>query len=236
MVLRRHDQLPTASDFGELAQAVREAERTIQDLGEARTQLMNRLHQQLSDAYTAAYEEYFGKLKSPLALRFFRRFPLPQDLIGHDAGMLASLLLDLAGGKVGPHKAANRLTTMQHKAQMILETSASLRVSPRTLALELKAELIRQLCDELLANHERVTRLRRMLREQLLPATGQTITIPGFGTILAATVVGETGSIHRFRSPAAFAVYNGTAPARNSTGGRDRHKARRDCNHPRCCS
>jgi transposase len=232
VVLRRRDQLPTASDFGELAQAVREAERTIQDLGEARTQLMNRLHQQLSDAYTAAYEEYFGKLKSPLALRFFRRFPLPQDLIGHDAGMLASLLLDLAGGKVGPHKAANRLTTMQHKAQMILETSASLRVSPRTLALELKAELIRQLCDELLANHERVTRLRRMLREQLLPATGQTITtIPGFGTILAATVVGETGSINRFRSPAAFAVYNGTAPARNSTGGRDRHKARRDCNH-----
>jgi transposase len=83
VVLRRRDQLPLASDFGELAQAVREAERTIQDLGEVRTQLMNRLHQQLSDTYTSVYEEYFGKLKSPLALRFFRRFPLPQDLIGH---------------------------------------------------------------------------------------------------------------------------------------------------------
>jgi transposase len=71
-----------------------------------------------------------------------------------------------------------------------------------------------------------------MLRKQLLPASQQTITtIPGIGTALAAAIIGETGNIRRFRSPAAYAVYNGTAPARNSTGGRDRHKARRDCNH-----
>ena len=231
VVLRRHHQLPLASDFGEVAQAIREAERSLQDLSEVRTQLGNRLHLQLSDTYTAAYEEYFGKLRSPLTLRFFRRFPLPQDLVGHNVEMLASLLLDLAGGKVGPHKGGNRLIAMRSKAQAILETSA-MRASPRTLALELKAELIRQLCDELLANHDRIIRLERMLREQLLPATKQTITtIIGISTILAATIIGETGSITRFRSPAAFAVYNGTAPARNSTGGRDRHKARRDCNH-----
>jgi transposase len=232
VVLRRHRQLPLASDFGELAQAVREAERTIQELGEARTALVNRLHQQLSDTYTAVYESYFGKLKSPLALSFFRRFPLPQDLAGHDAAMLASVLLDLAHGKIGPHKGSCRLAVLRGKAERILETSASLRAPPRTLALELKAELIRQLCDELLANHDRVGRLERMLRDQLLPATRQTITtIRGIGTIIAATILGETGSITRFRSPAAFAVYNGTAPARHSTGGRERHQARRDCNH-----
>ena len=71
-----------------------------------------------------------------------------------------------------------------------------------------------------------------MLRKQMLPATGQTITtMPGIGTILAATIIGETTSVTRFRSRAAYAVYNGTAPARHSTGGRERHKARRDCNH-----
>jgi transposase len=103
---------------------------------------------------------------------------------------------------------------------------------PRTLTLELKAELTRQLCDEALAIHDRVIRLEHMLRKQLLPATKQTITtITGISTILAATIIGETGGIQRFRSPAAFAVYNGTAPARNSTGGRQRHKARHDCNH-----
>ena len=74
-----------------------------------------------------------------------------------------------------------------------------MRALPRTLALELKAELIRQLCDELLANHDRIIRLERMLREQLLPVTKQTITtITGISTILAATIIGETGSITRF--------------------------------------
>ena len=232
VVLRRREQLPLASDFGDVAQAVREAERTIQDLGEARTQLLNRLHQQLSDTYTSTYEEYFGKLKSPLAVRFFRRFPLPHDLSGHDTTMLAAALLDLAGGRIGPHKSGKRFAVLKAKAQMILDTTAALRSTRRTLALELKAELIRQSCDALLANHEHATRLERMMRDQLLPASQQTITsIPGIGTILAAAIIGETGSISRFRSPAAFAVYNGTAPARNSTGGRDRHKARRDCNH-----
>jgi transposase len=145
---------------------------------------------------------------------------------------LSSTILDLANGKVGPHKGSGRETFLQVKAKKILESSASLRQIPRTLALELKAELIRQLCEELLVNHDRVTRLERMLRNKMLPATGQTITtIPGIGTILAATIVGETGSVSRFRSRSAFAVYNGTAPARHSTGGRERHKARRNCNH-----
>jgi len=232
VVLRRRDQLPLANDFGHLAQAIREAERAVEDLGKKRTELVNRLHLQLSDVYTSVYETYFGKLKSPIALRFFRRFPLPQDLGGQDAVLLSSVILSLSNGKIGPHKGRDRERFLQAKAEKILETSASLGQTPRTLALELKAELIRQLCDELLVNHDRVTRLERMLRKQMLPATGQTITtIPGIGTILAATIVGETASITRFRSRAAYAVYNGTAPARYSTGGRERHKARRDCNH-----
>jgi transposase len=230
--LRRHQSLPPASDFGELAHAVREAERTNQSLGEARTTLINRLHQQLSDTYAAVYDTYFGKLKSPLALSFFHRFPLPQELAGQNAVMLPGVLLDLANGKLGPQKGDRRLAILQAKAEHILETLAPLRAKPRTLALELKAELIRQLCEELLANHDRVARLERMLRDQLLPATQQTITtIPGIGTIIAATILGETASITRFRSPAVFAVYNGTAPARHSTGRRERHQAWRDRNH-----
>lgn len=232
VVLRRRDELPHATEFSEIAQAIREAERSIQDLAEKRTELINRLHLQLSDVYTAVYEDYFGKLSSPITLKFFSRFPLPQDLAGHDAAMLGGLILDLAGGRVGPHKGGKRLVAMREKAQRILNTTADLCEAPRTLALELKAELIHQLCDELLAIHARIGRLERLLRDQLLPATGQTITsIPGIGHILAAAIIGEVGSINRFRSPAAFAVYNGTAPASNSTGGRSRHKARHDCNH-----
>jgi hypothetical protein len=67
--------------------------------------------------------------------------------------MLASVLLDLAHGKLGPHKGSRRFAVLQAKAKHILDTSALLRAKPRTVALELEAALTRQLCDELLANH-----------------------------------------------------------------------------------
>jgi len=44
VVLRRRDQLPLANDFGQLAQAIREAERAVEDLSKKRTELVNRLH------------------------------------------------------------------------------------------------------------------------------------------------------------------------------------------------
>src|SRR6201984_1681472 len=108
VVLRRRDQLPLANDFGQLAHAVREAERAVEDLSKKRTELVNRLHLQLSDVYTSVYETYFGRLKSPIALRFFRRFPLPHDLSGQDAVGLSSIILGLGNGKGGVYKRRDR--------------------------------------------------------------------------------------------------------------------------------
>jgi hypothetical protein len=70
--------------------------------------------------------------------------------------MLASVLLDLARSKIRPHKGSCRLAVLRAKgesgeAERSLETLASLRTPPRTLALELKAELI----------HDRRARHRR---------------------------------------------------------------------------
>src|ERR1700741_1096684 len=98
VVLRRRDQLPPANDFAKFAQAIREAERAVEDLSKKRTELVNRLHLQLSDVYTSVYETYFGKLKSPIALRFFHRFPLPHDLSGQDAVGLSHILMGLYNG------------------------------------------------------------------------------------------------------------------------------------------
>jgi transposase len=110
--------------------------------------------------------------------------------------------------------------------------TAALQVQPRDRSLILKAELIRQLCEEILSNLERVQRLERLLHDELLPATGQKLeSVPGIGTITAATILGEIGDVCRFPNRHAFAKYNGTAPASKSTGGRQRHTARRGCNH-----
>ena len=227
VVLRRADKLPDAGDASVLSAALREAERTLDDLGRQRTRALNRLHGHLSDVYLASYETFFGSLKRPWALRFFARFPLPQDLQGQSAEDLARTLQELAGR----HLASAR-KSLGERASRILAVTAALQTQPRDQDLALKAELIRQLSEELLANLERTRRLERLLHDQLLPATGQKLeSVPGIGTLTAATILGEIGDVRRFPNRHAFAKYNGTAPASKSTGGRQRHTARRGCNH-----
>jgi len=232
VVLRRGDTLPDATEASRLATSIRETARMLQDLARQRTRALNQLHRQLSDTYLAAYETFFGNLGRPWALRFFARFPLPQMLRGFTPEALAEVLVELAGGKTGPVQRHRRREHLQQRAAKILTATAELQRRPCTLVLEWKAELIRQLCQELLLIHERTLRLRRLLREQLLPATGQQLeTLPGVGEIVAATILGEVGDICRFRNRHAFAKYNGTAPAAHKSGGREQHRARRACNH-----
>jgi transposase len=76
-----------------------------------------------------------------------------------------------------------------------------------------------------LSQLEAVTRLSAEIRElendleallaQLCPELLQTC---GIGAISAARILGETGDIRRFRSPAAYARHNGTAPIPVSSG------------------
>ena len=231
VVLRRRDHLGDAAMESELAATIREAERALQNLAHHRTRATNQLHLHLNHVYASCYDTFFFRLASLSALKFFARFPLPQDLEDQDPDELAEILLDMAGGRVGPYKGEARLDHLRAKAKGILETTAAGRAWPRTPALELKAELIRQLCEELRVNLERASRLERMLKDELLPASGETIsTIPGIGTKLAAAILGEIGDIRRFRNRNTFAKYNGTAPASNSTGGQARHTARNRCN------
>jgi transposase len=227
VVLRRADKLPDAGDASALSAAIREAERTLDDLGRQRTRALNRLHGHLSDVYLASYETFFASLKRPWALRFFARFPLPQDLSGQSVEDLARTLQELAGRHLG---AARK--SLGERAQHILTASAALQTQPRDQSLALKAELIRQLSEEILVNLDRTGRLEQLLHDELLPAIGQKLeSVPGIGTITAATILGEIGDVRRFPTRHAFAKYNGTAPASKSTGGRQRHTARRGCNH-----
>ena len=56
------------------------------------------------------------------------------------------------------------------------------------------------------------------------------LTICGIGPVSAARILGETGDIRRFRSVAAYARHNGTAPIPASSGTRDVHRLNRGGN------
>lgn len=64
--------------------------------------------------------------------------------------------------------------------------------------------------------------------DQLLPAAGHALkNICGISTIGAATLIGEIGDINRFKTPAKFAAWCGTAPLQASSGRNQRHRLNR---------
>jgi transposase len=64
--------------------------------------------------------------------------------------------------------------------------------------------------------------------EDAVEASGTTLTqLHGIGALTAAKILSRVGAIRRFRSPAAFASYTGTAPIEVSSGEVVRHRLSR---------
>jgi transposase len=87
------------------------------------------------------------------------------------------------------------------------------------LALELLVD-VRRLDDQLKVSQHRIRDAVRV--------TGTSLTdIYGVGPINAATLIGYSGDVRRFRDRDQFASYNGTAPVEFSSGGRLTHRVSR---------
>ena len=63
-----------------------------------------------------------------------------------------------------------------------------------------------------------ITDLEKSLAALVTVLVPDLLATPGAAVITAAKIVGETGDIRRFRSPAAYARHNGTAPVPASSG------------------
>ena len=62
----------------------------------------------------------------------------------------------------------------------------------------------------------------------MVAATGSTLTdLYGIGPLIAGTILARVGTVNRFRSAAAFACHNGTAPIEVSSGDVVRHRLSR---------
>lgn len=92
------------------------------------------------------------------------------------------------------------------------------------------ARLARELVTDVRALTERINRLEReiaALAERLAP---NLLALTGCGPLTAAKLVGETAGVSRFRSRAAFARHNGTAPVPVWSGNTVRHRLSRGGN------
>ena len=100
-------------------------------------------------------------------------------------------------------------------------------IRPREPALQTLRGLAVDLVAEIRQLDRRIAKAARDI-EAAVESSGSTLTeLCGIGTLNAAKILGRVGSVHRFRSAAAFASYTGTAPIEASSGDVTRHRLSR---------
>lgn len=143
-----------------------------------------------------------------------------EDLVAErtrDMQRLRWLLLDL-GVPEPPARSLDRIRTQDALAAALADTADTTGRIARTLLDRIRAASadIRRLDAE-------ITGIASVLAPSLLA-------LPGCGPLTAAKIVGEAAGIRRFRSSAAFARHNGTAPVPVWSGNNPRYRLSRGGN------
>jgi transposase len=92
------------------------------------------------------------------------------------------------------------------------------------------AEIARELVERLAELTQSVKRLQRRIEVLMRELAPSLLSMPGCAALSAAKLVAETADVSRFRSSAAFAMHNGTAPIPVWSGNQKRHRLNRGGN------
>lgn len=98
------------------------------------------------------------------------------------------------------------------------------------------AEIAGELVGRIRAATVRINALERRIARMVEPLVPALLALVGCGALTAAKVVGETAGVTRFRSRAAFARHNGSAPIPVWSGNDDRHRLNRGGNRQLNCA
>jgi transposase len=91
-------------------------------------------------------------------------------------------------------------------------------------------EIVREQLARVRELNQRALELERQIMLLVIRLAPSLLAIPGCGALTAAKIVGETGGVERFRSRAAYARWNGTAPQPVWTGNNARYRLARTGN------
>ena len=144
-----------------------------------------------------------------------------EDLVGERTRIQNRLLWHLHELEPGYQVVASGLL------RTVILCEVRMRLENRTgVVAEIARELVERL-SELTRSVKRLQRRIEALMEELAPAL---LRLPGCAGLSAAKLVAETADVRRFRSSAAFAMHNGTAPIPVWSGNHERHRLNRGSN------
>lgn len=127
-------------------------------------------------------------------------------------------LHELEPGRRIPSRALNQLKTMNQLDALISGRQGPVARVARHLAAQNRTLTVA------------INELEREITGLVTELTPNLLALVGCGALTAAKLVGEVAGIERFRSRAAFAMHNGTAPIPVWSGNNDRHRLNRGGN------
>jgi transposase len=144
-----------------------------------------------------------------------------EDLVTERTRAQNRLLWHLHELEPGWHLAAGSLSTLKTLDAVLGRIAGHVGVV---------AEIARELVEDIRGLTVRVNELERQITKLVAPLAPTLLELRGCGALTAAKIVGETAGMTRFRSKAAFARHNGTAPIPVWSGDHERHRLNRGGN------
>ncbi|MCX6011982.1 MAG: IS110 family transposase [Chloroflexi bacterium] len=175
-------------------------ERLVRD----RTRHINRLHACLTETYGFVYHKFFREVSSKKALQFFKQYPALNDALAHPE-------------------------------EVRKEIGAEAWQAVKTVGKWTDGNYMRVLKREVAVSVDVILELKRLIyeieQEMKAPPWGSNIEVltsmPGLGTIIASTIIGNTGDLSRFKNQDSYAAYCGLAPASWQSGASGTRSKRR---------
>lgn len=159
----------------------------------------------LSDRIFSKYEFLFDPVFGKASIAVLRKYPTPQKVKNAHLGKLTELLMESSGGHFGEWKARQ----LKEAAQNSFGVDDSCGMYSALLGMFL---------EQILSLTDQADLLEKQIASLLKEFDSQLTSIPGIGTVLAATILSEIGNISRFSSSDKLQAYAGLDPSVKQPG------------------
>lgn len=205
---------------------LRQLSRRHADWTKDHTATCNELHAILRMAWLSDYQRFFSQVDGVAALAFWQRYPTPAEVVHAQAEEIAALIRQTSRGRIKEQDCRKRAQDIHSTARLMVQAFGRNhpdRWSAWAKDIGMLAGHLAHINTGLSAMEKEMHRLLEVIQTPLT-------SFKGLGTVIAATIHGETLSIQRFATAARFARYNGTAPREDSSGRSPKHVKNWRCN------
>ena len=211
ILFANQDKLPTIKE-DEIFISIRRIYNRYNRLIKQSTEIKNELHTLLHQQYPE-YEKFFSDPFGKTALAFWSKFSHPSKLKHYGIKRLNKFLKKQA--KSIPNDKAKLILSLVDKS------------AQNDFATKTNNQLIKMAITHLKTIKQNIEKTEEKLEQAIEKTDYQLTSMPGIGTILAATFISNIKDINRFSSASKLARYAGIAPVQHSSGKSSHYRSKK---------